>query len=213
MVGIAVGLFIVAVASMLTASQLTANRHLLADTQLQQDLRATADIVTRELRRAGYWKDAHNNAEGPSGNVPPLPTAHPDQIAVTPGAAGAVTYQYNNVTSTFGFKLENHTIKATLSNPGAGYQSLTDEATIEVDKFEIVESRSDDDLTERIPCPRICPTGAPDSCWPELVVRSLTVNITAKSVADPTIERSISSTVRVRNDLLKFSDPTQFCPA
>ncbi|MBL0296208.1 MAG: hypothetical protein IPQ21_03185 [Betaproteobacteria bacterium] len=53
MVGITVGLFIVAAAAMLVTTQLGDNRRLLLETQVQQDLRATADIITRELRRAG----------------------------------------------------------------------------------------------------------------------------------------------------------------
>ena len=51
MVGVAVGLFVVAAASMLVATQLSDNRRLTLETQVQQDLRAAADIITRELRR------------------------------------------------------------------------------------------------------------------------------------------------------------------
>ena len=53
MVGVAVGLFVVAGASFVVATQLGDNRRLLLETQIQQDLRATMDIITRELRRAG----------------------------------------------------------------------------------------------------------------------------------------------------------------
>ena len=66
MVGIAVGLFIVAAATVLVSGQLGENRRLMLDTQLQQDLRATADIITRELRRA--------NANSPSENFISYPT-------------------------------------------------------------------------------------------------------------------------------------------
>ena len=58
MVGIAVGLFVVAGAVMVVTTQLGDNRRLLLDAQLQQDLRATLDIVTREVRRAGGVADA-----------------------------------------------------------------------------------------------------------------------------------------------------------
>ena len=54
MVGIAIGLFIVAGAVALVATQLGENRRMLLETQVQQDLRAAADIITRELRRGGY---------------------------------------------------------------------------------------------------------------------------------------------------------------
>ena len=58
LVGVAVGLFIVAGATLIVSTQLSENKRLLAETQLQQDLRAAADIMTRELRRSGYWLDA-----------------------------------------------------------------------------------------------------------------------------------------------------------
>ena len=48
MVGITVGLFIVAAATTLMANQLSDNRKLLVETQIQQDLRASMDIITRQ---------------------------------------------------------------------------------------------------------------------------------------------------------------------
>ena len=60
MVGVAIGLFVVAAASMLVVTQLSDNRRLMLETQVQQDLRATADIITRELRRAGHWGKARD---------------------------------------------------------------------------------------------------------------------------------------------------------
>ena len=58
MVGITVGLLVVAGASLLVSSQLSENRRLLLETQVQQDLRATADIIARQLRRSGHWRRA-----------------------------------------------------------------------------------------------------------------------------------------------------------
>ena len=60
MVGVAIGLFVVAAATMLVATQLSDNRRLMLETQVQQDLRATADIIARELRRAGHWAKARD---------------------------------------------------------------------------------------------------------------------------------------------------------
>ena len=55
MVGVAIGLLIVAAAALMVSSQLVENRRLMLETQVQQDLRAAMDILTRELRRAGYY--------------------------------------------------------------------------------------------------------------------------------------------------------------
>ena len=58
MVGIAIGLLVVAAAATLMSTQLNDNRRLLLETQVNQDLRAAMDIVTRDLRRAGHWSSA-----------------------------------------------------------------------------------------------------------------------------------------------------------
>ena len=58
LVGIAIGLFVVAGATLVATGQLADNRLLMLETQLQQDLRATADLVARELRRGGLWGNA-----------------------------------------------------------------------------------------------------------------------------------------------------------
>jgi len=55
MVGVAVGLFVVAGATVAVSNQLGDNRRLMLETQIQQDLRATADLIAKDLRRAGYW--------------------------------------------------------------------------------------------------------------------------------------------------------------
>ena len=62
MVGIAVGLLIVAAATCVLVSQLHDHRRLMLETQLQQDLRTASDIIVRELRRSGYWGSAHRAA-------------------------------------------------------------------------------------------------------------------------------------------------------
>lgn len=58
MVGITIGLFILAGATMVLTSQLGDNRRLLLEAQMQQDMRATADMIARDIRRAGYWAHA-----------------------------------------------------------------------------------------------------------------------------------------------------------
>jgi len=58
MVGVAIGLFVVAGATMAVSNQLGDNRRLMLETQIQQDLRAAADVIARDLRRSGYWASA-----------------------------------------------------------------------------------------------------------------------------------------------------------
>src|ERR1700712_1447509 len=70
MVGIAVGLIVVAGASLMMTSQVTQNSRLLQETQIQQDLRAAADLMLRDLRRAGYSSTASNGVWQPGAAAP-----------------------------------------------------------------------------------------------------------------------------------------------
>ena len=59
LVGLALGLLVVAGGAALLARQhLREHRALLLEARLMQDLRTAADLVARDLRRAGYWGDA-----------------------------------------------------------------------------------------------------------------------------------------------------------
>ena len=55
MIGLALGLFVVGGGLLMLAGFTDENRRLLLETRLNQDLRAASDVVTRDLRRAGYW--------------------------------------------------------------------------------------------------------------------------------------------------------------
>ena len=59
MIGIAIGLFIVAGATLMLTTQLGDNRRLLLEAQIQQDMRAAADMISRDIRRAGYWAQSY----------------------------------------------------------------------------------------------------------------------------------------------------------
>lgn len=196
MVGITVGLFVVAGAAFVVSAQLGDNRRLLLETQLHQDLRATVDIVTRELRRAGaslapeamVWQD---------GSVP-QPDAR--QTVTLAGGGGEVGFQFERapgITGPFGFKLEDGVVKSILG----AWQDLTDRAVMNVTAFSIVP---DFEPVQTLPCPRACSGGANDtSCWPQLTVRSYVVDITAQSRADNAVQRQLTSRVRLGNDLLE----------
>ncbi len=95
MVGIAVGLFIVAGTVTLATSQLSENRRVLLETQVQQDLRAAADIIARDLRRAGRQNDndALLNVAQPLPAAPPA--ANPLAAINVGGAAGSADLSFS----------------------------------------------------------------------------------------------------------------------
>jgi type IV pilus assembly protein PilW len=221
MVGITIGLFIVAAAATLVANQLSDNRRLLIETQVQQDLRASMDIMTRQLRRAG----ALTTADAQAGLATPAAGgASSPYTDVTPGAVAASStgfkYMLNAAeTGPYGFKLENNTIKTLMA--AGGWQELTDSTTLKVTALSFEPKNrelpntgvpTDPSPGTFLPCQKPCADGT-TSCWPKLVVRDLIVTITAQAKSDASVQRSISSEVRLRNDWVRFNDPANpVCP-
>ena len=208
MVGITVGLFVVAAAAMLVANQLSNNRRLLLETQIQQDLRSTADIITREVRRAGYSL-AMDAWVWPGGTEAP----NPNQTISVPTPT-EITFQYNRApgeTGPYGFKLDaaTHTIKSQLA--AAGWQDLTDKRTLKVTAFTITDLGTPE---LQLPCPKLCADGTKD-CWPKYRVRDYRIDIIGESTTDSAVQRSVSTNVRIRNDYVAYKDagsPNLICP-
>lgn len=213
LVGITVGLFVVAAATLVVSTQLGDNRRLLTETQMQQDLRATADIITRELRRAGAW-GVPSTAAGAVWTPVNSAGTNPN-VAVTPavGVATQVDYLSSRTpgqNGPYGFRLAGGAIETLLA--GGGWQQLTDRAVMEVTTFTVTPQN---EAPLQVPCPKPCPDMT-TNCWPTVTVRAFAVDITARAVSDATVVRSVRSTVRLRNDLVQFNDPlnpTLACPA
>lgn len=209
MVGIAVGLFIVAGASLTVSTQLSENKRLLAETQLQQDLRAAADIMTRDMRRAGYWADAYRAVGRPDVTATRNPFT---TVSVAPGVAAQATYQYRravNQEGPYGFRLNNGVIQSRVD--GGAWNDLTDVRALEVTAFDVASFAEPSVV---LPCPKACADGSTD-CWPRNQVRGFVLTIDARARIDATVTRSLVTTVRLRNDLIEFRDaaaPAQVCP-
>lgn len=209
LVGIAVGMFVVASAAMLVSTQLNDNRKLLLETQVQQDLRAAADIITRELRRAGHWNNAASFVWTASGASALNPYS---VVAPNAGPPAEVVFRYwrqANESGPFGFKQDGNVLKTLLG--AGGWQELTDGNTLRITGFSITPR---DGPPTRLPCPKLCPDGT-ENCWPTLTVRELDVDISGEAASDPSVKRSLRTVVRLRNDLMQFNiagAPTQACP-
>ena len=202
LVGVAISLFIAAAGATLLAGNLRENRNLLLEARLMQDLRTAADLVSRDLRRAGYWAGAVEGVRAAAaGNVTVNPYA-----ALTPGSAAsdAVSFRYSrdaiendsvDSNEQFGFRLRSGTIEIQL---GAGnWQALTDAGTLKITEFSVTPTVRDISLEGL--CANPCPPGG-STCPPHQQVRSLALVITGRLVADPGVTRSVRGQVRLRND-------------
>jgi len=220
MVGVAIGLFVVAAASMLVSSQLSSNRRLLLDTQIQQDLRATVDIITRELRRSGTLSNSLANAKVWTAGATQVNGNQTASKMSVPGTCGSeVLYRYfrANNEEDHGFDIQSNVIRTKVAG-ASGYQQLTDSTVLRVTRFCVEPVAV---TSTRLPCPSACPGGG-DACWPEVVVRDYLVTVEGEATNDPSIRRSLGSTVRVRNDFVadnSDADPAtaysdnRLCPA
>jgi type IV pilus assembly protein PilW len=209
MVGVAVGLFVVAGASFVAVNQLGDNRRLSLETQIQQDLRAVADLVSRDLRRGGYWGQAQSGVwydGGPAVATNPYSATEP---GIVEPPVQEVDFSYSrdaaengavDANEQFGFKLDgDHVIKARF---GDVWQPLTDPNVLKVTAFDVTLALS----TVRLACFKEC-AGGGTACWPEQDVRRFTVNIVGQAAFDPNVKRSVSSSVRLRNDAVRGACP------
>ncbi|MBK7062120.1 MAG: prepilin-type N-terminal cleavage/methylation domain-containing protein [Rubrivivax sp.] len=208
LVGVTIGLFVVAGAGMLVANQLANNRRLLLETQIQQDLRSSVDIITREVRRAGY-NLAMDAWVWPGGTAAP----NSNQTVNQPSAA-EISFTYNRApgeTGPYGFKYDasNFAIKTLLA--ASGWQDLTDRRTLKITAFTITDVSSP---ATAVPCPKMCADGTA-SCWPTYQVRDYRIDVTGEAASDSQVVRSLSTNVRLRNDVVLYNDalnPNQICP-
>lgn len=200
LVGITVGLFILAGATTLLVNSLNGNRRLLLATRVNQDLRAAADLVARDLRRAGYWRKAEQGVWYKGG--PAAVTANPYTSAASAVSATEAGYAYakddnatlSNATELFGFKLEDGRLKARV---GGAWQDLTDPGATLVTGFSVTlapqASLNLGSYCNPVGCSATlgCPTQT---------VRSFQITLTGQATQDAQIQRTIREEVRLRND-------------
>ena len=211
LIGLALGLFIVGAALTMLVVHLRESEALVAQNRLMQDLRATTDLIARDLRRAGYWSNASAGV-WPRGSV-----SGSSNVAINPYTTvavdgAAITYRFSrdavenervDDNEQFGYRLRGGALEMQL---GAGHwQSMTDIGSMKVTRLDISPTERVVDLGDscQVPCPAL---GA--SCPPRLHVRSVTVTVSARGTTDTTVERTLRTSVRLRNDEI-----TGRCPA
>lgn len=232
MVGIAVGLFIVGGATKLFVDYLGSNRTLLLETRVNQDLRAAADLVVRDLRRASYWRNATAALN------PATPAASNPYATVAYNAASAtLTYSYSKdnvdtvdaATEEFGVRRGVVSGKGVVQLQTAGaWQTITDPGTLDIPSG-VNGLRITPTAAYVVPLWDQCPCIFEGTCFPRqfenpdpvttlkgihfddrkrITIRQYELRIRAQSSTDAKIVREIRELVRVRNDQLDGTCPT-----
>lgn len=223
MIGSSVGLIVIAGAIQLYVVNLRATADNLRLSRLNQELRATMNLLHDDLRRAGYWSFTPDRAV-PTDN-PFHNTINRLRIGQVAGEANAscVLYSYDlngdgrvgigatgggPLTNTvnleqFGFRLRNGQVQ--MRNGGNGFdcrsgswQAITDPDTeVTQLRFTLTQTCSNlDDLEHG------CTAGDP-----ALVQRHVAIAIAARSRSDQRVFQQLDSTVAIANDLLLAAHP------
>jgi prepilin peptidase dependent protein B len=214
MVGIAIGLFVVGGAIKVFVDLFNNNRRQLVEVRLNQDLRAAADIIARDLRRSGYWENAATVLDA-------TPATNPFAAATI--GANQITYSYDRnrdgvltaATEPAGFQLNNGAIEMRV---GAGWQQLTDPNTVQITNFLVQNNASAEQVVSRASfCPCVSSTGA-TRCDPAVVdtlpnrpvsvIRWVDILIEGRAANDNTMTRQVRESVRLRNDEIRGGCPT-----
>lgn len=198
LVGVAIGLFVVAGATTLFVSYLSSNRTLLQETRVNQDLRAAADLIARDLRRAGYWQEAQLGVWYKNGPIATTP--NPYSTVAAPGAVDA-TYVYSKNADlivqdneSFEFRLVNGAIETKV---GTAFQQLTDPGATVIDALQ-VSLLSQTPIALASYCPGSA-CSATSGC-PFQTIRNFEIVIRGHARGQDAISRTIREEIRIRND-------------
>jgi prepilin peptidase dependent protein B len=226
LVGVVVGLFVVGGAVKLMVDNLTNNRRMLVETRVNQDLRAAADLIARDLRRAGYWQ---NSAAGVCSDFACTAVVNQYSPVSYDVGTGVLSYRYakdsdNSFTagSVEDFGVQRAVVNGVgviqLRTAGA-WQTITDPGTLDIPSvadLSIVPSASRTvELWDACPCrsaltctdgqfqlvdPLTTVQGIFYLTRPRMEIRQYTLVLSGRAVSDNRIRRQITETVRVRND-------------
>jgi prepilin peptidase dependent protein B len=224
MVGIAVGMIVVAGASLMMTNQLTEHRRLTLETQVQQDLRAVADLMLRDLRRAGSRAAPQNGLWAPGTAAIAASSAYADVRLVVAPNSSALQYSYSRhddrgksedgaspdqeddlldtSTEQFGFRLDDGGILR--FRIGDRWQPLTDNLVLIITSFNVGINEQKILLADL--CSKPCPV-VNATCPPSQTLRRVDITLTGHAAHDANVERTIRVTSRIRNDELLGACP------
>jgi prepilin peptidase dependent protein B len=209
LIGIAVGMIVISGAAMLFARNLSGSKLLLAESRLNEDLRNAADLLTRDLRRAGYWGNAIKGTQAIGAGA--ITTAN--QYSDSTASAQQVDYRFSREVDVaendaldpsseqFGFRLHDKAIQMQVGTDN--WSDITDKTSVEITTFTVTPTVTSVSLGDA--CPNACLPGQPNC--PTATVRSYAVLLHGVSVRDSGLQRTLRSTVRVRNDQVSGTCP------
>lgn len=203
MVGSAIGLFVLSSSLLVIVGNITNSRYALMQARVDQDLRTTMDLITRDLRRGAYWVNSL------TGTTTTSTSAASNPYSAVTVSGNEIDYLYANSTDdsnttsrTFGFKLDSTTNAMQMNIGSSNWQTLTDTNIVSITSFSITPVVTTIDISAS--CSKTC-TG---STCPSVTVRTYNIVLDGTSKIDSAVRRTLRSQVRVRNEALAGTCPT-----
>ena len=208
LLGVSLGLFVVSGALTLYASQLAQSKRIMLEMRINQELRITLDLISRQLRNSGYWNNALNGTlAGMNGSAPiQNPYASINYLETNSSLVFYQSLDTNDIINSnenLGFRLVDGSVQAQLGS--GNWQALTDPKALTITALSItptiktISSVASTTSTFN-PCSKACTDI--NSC-PQFSIRSYKIVLAAVAPRDPTLVRALEQTVRVRNDEVK----------
>jgi prepilin peptidase dependent protein B len=214
-----IGLFLLAgLTDFLGRSLITAGRNF-QDARLTQDLNAAMELMTRDLRRAGYSSAAQGTLTASDAAANPFTqdaVAGAGDGGINLTTAGCVLYAYDlpntqngtrDSTERLGFKLQGGVVQAgtgvTTCTAVTGWQPVTDPAMSEITllNFEYLDG------TGAVANPQQPFAASTGAAW-VVCTRLIQLTLTGRLVNNPTVTRTLTHSVRVRNDWYRNAKTT-----
>lgn len=209
MVGVLISLFVIAGFIGTFVSQVSWSRQLLIEARINQDLRAAADLIARDLRHSAYWANAIAGTDRPASIVPPR---NPYGEISADEAAGSIVYSLSrdavendqvDANERFGFRHNRAAQSIQMQTAAGTWQTLTDATVMRIpaDGFSLTaEDRS-------IDMAAVCASACSGGGCPRLTQRRFRIALKGVAQADPRIVREMQVDVRARNDRLHGQCP------
>jgi len=211
MIGLTVGLIVLAGTLGLFSGHLRSNNDLMRVTRLNNELRGTMDMIVRDIRRASYWGDSVSGVWYP--NIPML--LDNPFLEVDTATPGQITYRYDvdsngalGANETFRIRLNDTDGTVEMQQLDAGGAATS---TVPITDGELTSisalTFTPVERTATTTCLNAGP--GPTAPTPPLIhIRQVTVTLTGQLRADPTVTRTLTESVRLRNDWVEGSCPT-----
>ncbi len=202
MVALAINAILFAAITTIFVSNLDQYHRLLNRYRLDQDLQVAMNLMSTDIRRAGYWGNADSDINSAT-NDNPFQASGTDITTNASNTCILFTYDHDAngslaaISSTtdderYGYRLSGTTLQA--RPPGAAYDcSAAASAWENVTDPNVMTISA---LTFTINTSNV--TVGPGTKG--INIRTVTISITGNLVSDPTVTETLTNTIKVRND-------------